>query len=521
VLRFPTAPALALALGSASCSLDGLTGGGAGGGGGDGAIGGSGAGLTSGGAAGDGGQAGSAGSGGGAPATEFEWIHGLGNETDQGTIGSGDTSSISLASSPTEIAFAAAVRSGLDFGGGVVGAPGASNVLFARYASDGALLGSGALTGSAVDRSLGAIAVSPSGRMVLVGHFGDGALDVEGGGEIANSATSRDDGFIALYDPNGVLIASRRLAGSESTTHQRIQAVTFDDADGVIVAGNFEGDLDPYDKSGAKDTGCALTGDTSLSFDAYLARFGPDLDCQWAKAYGSADDSVYDDLILSVAYAAGDRIVVGGAFRATMTIGASILTSSGNEDGFVAAFEGDGTPDWAIGFGKGAGDRVRSVAVGQAGDVFFAGYGQGSLAPDGCDPVSTSLRDAVIGRLEPADGQCSWFTALGGGGTDDARAVAVSPNAVFATGFFAQSITFADQPIASNGSEDVFVVSVDPLTGGIARGWALGSVGVDTGEALAISGGSAVASGTYAAAFDLLPPALQPEDFFLGRLTAD
>lgn len=472
---------------------------------------------AAGGTGGSGGENGGGGGEGGAPVTIFDWVSGLGNATDQGTIGSGDASAIGISTAPGHIALGAGLVSSLDLGGGPVGVMGARNLVWARYADDGTHLASGALTGTAVDRAFGTIAVTPSGEMIFAGQFGEGSLAVEGGGELVNTATARDDAFILWFDAAHQIIASRQLRGTQSSTHQRVLSAALT-SDGLVVAGQFEGNLVVADASGAVDDDCSLTGDASLSFDAFVARFDASLDCLWASKFGSTGNSANDDVAQAVAVGPGDEIAIGGSFRATMAVGPTMLTASGGEDAFVAHLGPAGAPTWAVGLGRTATDRVRSLAIDGAGEVYFGGFAQGTLAPVGCDEVSTSARDAVVGKLAGADGACVWFRAFGGGGSDEVRAIAAGAGEIAAVGFFAQSIDVG-VPTTSNGSEDAFVAMLDATTGATTRGWALGSAGVDTAEGVALRGGALVLSGTYAAAFDVLPPVIQPEDFFFGALS--
>lgn len=123
-------------------------------------------------------------------------------------------------------------------------------------------------------------------------------------------------------------------------------------------------------------------------------------------------------------------------------------------------------PDvWARGLGGPGRERASGVAPDRGGTVYTAGQIEGE-ATLGAARVKSAGPDALVASLDK-DGQVVWAHALGGPGPDEARAVAVLPEAdLFVVGSFSGTADFDPGPgrteLASAGGTDVFVLRLTP-----------------------------------------------------------
>ena len=123
-------------------------------------------------------------------------------------------------------------------------------------------------------------------------------------------------------------------------------------------------------------------------------------------------------------------------------------------------------PDiWARGFGGPGRERATGVAPDLGGTIYTVGQIEGQ-ATFGTARLASAGPDALVASLDKT-GQVVWAHALGGPGPDDARAVAILPEAdVFVVGSFSGTADFDPGPgrteLASAGGTDIFVLRLNP-----------------------------------------------------------
>ena len=239
----------------------------------------------------------------------------------------------------------------------------------------------------------------------------------------------------------------------------------------------------------------------------------------WARTWGgdNADDS------WGVDTDGAGNVYVGGVFRSTVDFdpgpGTVEYTSKGDLDIFAIKFDKDGNFVWAGTIGGTGSDFCRSISVTQAGDVYIAGYFEGSVDFDpGTEAgevdmhTSNGNADVLLIRLN-SSGDYQWGRSWGASGTDTARGVAADDSGrVYAAGAFRLTVDF--DPGAgpgevdthqSNGSLDVFL-SCFSSNGDFqgARTW--GGTGEDRANGLAVdSSGNAYVTGQFVGTADFDP----------------
>ena len=154
-------------------------------------------------------------------------------------------------------------------------------------------------------------------------------------------------------------------------------------------------------------------------------------------------------------YVVGSRYFIGSA-------------NNGDADIFVTKYSPQGALIWDRLIGGIDDDRGRDIAVDSAGNVFVTGYFSETVDFDpgsGTDMLSSAgTYDIFVLKLDTA-GNHVWAQRYGQSGGNWDRGAAIDVDAdgnVFVTGIFGGSVEFAPgQPVAAQGSVDVFVLKLD------------------------------------------------------------
>ncbi len=161
--------------------------------------------------------------------------------------------------------------------------------------------------------------------------------------------------------------------------------------------------------------------------------------------------------IRTVAVDVQGNVFVAGYFEGTVDFGGGTLTSAGDGDIFFAKFESDGAHLWSKRFGDVDKQGAFSVAIDGSGDVLLAGYFGGAVDFGGGALTSAGASDIFVARFK-SDGSHLWSKRFGDGDYQYAYAVAVDASGnVFVTGQFAGTADFGGDPLTSTGDADIFI----------------------------------------------------------------
>lgn len=185
---------------------------------------------------------------------------------------------------------------------------------------------------------------------------------------------------------------------------------------------------------------------------------------------------------------AGTEVWVAGWFGDTATL-AKPLSSAGNRDLFVARLHPEtGKIEWAGKAGGKGADAAYAVTLDKAGDVYLAGYFQGT-ATFGSHALTSSGKDdyeVFVAKVSATSGAFVWATSGGGPKNDEARGLDLdSKGNVYITGYHAGPATFGKTTLAHHQDGDLFVARLDPK--GVFQ-WAVSTSGSlsELGNALAV-----------------------------------
>jgi hypothetical protein len=351
--------------------------------------------------------------------------------------------------------------------------------------------------GGSGSQILGAIAVDPSGDVLVAGDFGNrgGTLSLGTGPTFTSAA------FYSMYvgklDPNGNELWSKSFG---NTNQCNFYSVAADATNNVFVLGTFEGTLNfggsnlsapvlpnivlvKFDPNGnhvwserfgdttlqnatsvaVDGAGSAIiTGDWGGTFsfggpmrtglgggDLYLAKYDANGAWQWDFEAGTANQA---EIGIRVATDASNNILVAGEYTASFNLGGcATLPGPGYSGPFLAKFSSAGACTWSAGFANAAGTAWGSdLAVDAAGESYLVGQFDKSINLGGGALASAGDPDAFVAKFS-ASGATLWSKRYGGAGTDAAWSVSVdaATGNVFVVGAFTGSVDFGGGPVQS------------------------------------------------------------------------
>jgi Beta-propeller repeat len=302
---------------------------------------------------------------------------------------------------------------------------------------------------------------------------GGGTSTTTGTGTATTSATgSSSTGAVCPPGCTGAFDWAKAFGGAGA---EQSNAVAADSFGNVFVGGFFNSTM---------DLGCGPispgSGDTP-----FLAKLDPNGNCLWSHGYTVSLPAGTTSQIRGVATDAAGNVYVTGLFFGTLNLGGGVLTSTGQNDLFVAKFDPSGAHVWSENFGDVSVQTARSIAVDGAGHVLVAGDFAGTIKFLPAGQISTSGGlDAFVIAFDNT-GQPLWGKAFGDGADQTAQAVAADASGnVLVTGKFGGVVDFGGGPLSTAGLNDVFVVELDKQ-GNYVWSKRFGTAGDDGGAGIA------------------------------------
>jgi hypothetical protein len=326
----------------------------------------------------------------------------------------------------------------LDLGAATFTASGTNDGFVASWTSDGAFRWALPVTGAADETAFGvATGVDAAGReRVYVTGWAMGTPSIFG---LPRTSVGGQDGFLAVLDVDGTALDAVMWGGPMIDQSQKV-AVGPDGQ--VYVAGFFAG------QSTIGDATFASAGQD----DAFVGWYQ-----NQAMRSGWRLGGTLDDLGEAVAGLSGGT-AIGGEFGDTLLMSGVELQPVGGMDGFVAAFDTDGTPRWGKRVGSPLDDRVTALASGPDGYLAAVGYfNAGAADIAGRSATSAGGRDAFVVVFD-RDGQNVWTATVGGVLDDKFWGVAFGPDrSIVATGITYSSLTIGGQVVNPDGADTIII----------------------------------------------------------------
>jgi hypothetical protein len=219
-----------------------------------------------------------------------------------------------------------------------------------------------------------------------------------------------------------------------------------------------------------------------------------EMDYVWSKSFG---DAAQDQRVQGVATDASGNVYIAGYYNGTVNFGGATLTSAGSWDVFIAKFNASGAYVWSASYGAVDYQRALAIAVDGSGNVIIAGNMAGSTNFGGGALTSPGGLDAFVAKFD-SDGTHIWSKNFGDASDQDARAVAVDGTGnVFIAGAFKGSINFGGGALTSAGNNDIFIAKLAAANGAHVWSKRFGGSADDYVQGVAADGsGNAIIVGT-------------------------
>jgi hypothetical protein len=292
-----------------------------------------------------------------------------------------------------------------------------------------------------------AIVVDGAGTVTISGivrgqaGFGADSWDVRGGG----------DSFLASYGAGGQLLWVRPISGpgEENTFDMRA-----DGSGNLVLSGWFEDTVD--------FGGQSLTSRGGM--DMFVAKYSPSGALLWAKSFGGRNEDGGNEVDV---LGNGD-IAVSATSNGGFEVGGTVIEGGGERDSFVLRLDAQGNLLWAVPFAGPGTERIRGIAINDAGEVFVSFQYKGSISLGETRISARGGWDGAVAKLA-ANGQGAWLFGAGGRGTDNIRGLDIGPDgSVYAAGVFEGPAVLAGIEVPAIGRKgDDFLFRMGP-SGGIS-----------------------------------------------------
>ncbi len=303
----------------------------------------------------------------------FVWVRNV--------VANGDSRGRALVTDPDGNSyFTGSFSKNANFGGINISYYGNSDAFLAKYDKDGNAKWVKKSGGSSDDKGKG-VALDNFGNVFLCATFTNTA-------QISGhffTASGKYDSFLAKYDTLGNYVWHVKAGGTDTT---KMSAVTIDNDGNAYVTGYFI------------DT--ATFGTTTLysqgSYDFFIAKYNANGSFAWAKRGGG----LYEDFGQGISYDSRRNLIyISGQFDYMANFDGMPVTSAGNRDVFISAWDTSGSIQWINTGGGPARDAGYCVASDTLGNVVASGFMDEGGTFGGFTITGDSLADIFVTKVAP------------------------------------------------------------------------------------------------------------------------
>lgn len=333
------------------------------------------------------------------------------------------------------------------FGATTLTGTGMSDIFIAKLDANGNWLWATKAGGTRYDYS-NAIAVDANGNVFVTGCFSYAAAfnSVDSAIPPINlNCFGNMDIFVAKLSTAGNFEWAKAYGGTE---HDYGYNILSDGNGSIFMTGIYRGtaNFDTHQLSSNGD------------YDVFVAKLSSAGECAWVKSAGGA----VADWGYGLSVDSNHNVFVAGAFTGTITFGATVMNSTGNEDFFLAKMNNNGDWLWAVKAGSTNTDIATAICNDSAGNCYITGYFTGTISFDN-ENLSTvdNDYDIAVAAISPS-GEWLWAKRGGGLSSEFSSSIGVDASAnIYITGNFFDTAEFdAGHTIISYGASDTFVAKL-------------------------------------------------------------
>ncbi|MFI5163731.1 MAG: T9SS type A sorting domain-containing protein [Bacteroidia bacterium] len=255
------------------------------------------------------------------------------------------------------------------------------------------------------------------------------------------------------------------------------------------------------------------------SANIYIVKYDANGNVLWAKsAGGTSVDRAYS----ISADVTGNALITGYFSSPTISFGSITLMNSGrgDEDIFIAKYDGNGNVLWAKSAGGTDSDEGYSVSTDSGNNVFITGYFRSPSICFGSDTLINTGREDVFIAKYNSNGNVLWAKSASGSSEDESRSISTDNSGnVFLTGFFYSPTIVFDSTALTNAdslgyNDDVFIAKYDG-NGNMLWAKSAGGTRSDEGSSVSVdASGNVFLTGGFASpaiTFDLAAPLINTD----------
>ena len=292
--------------------------------------------------------------------------------------------------------------------------------------------------GIGYDYGLG-IAIDDNENSYLTGSF----MDTATFGSYSITSSGDSEIFVAKMDANGNWLWATHAGGSGDDNGYEI---AIDDNGNSYLTGYF--------------STTATFGSHSITssgfFDIFAARMDANGNWLWAVQAGGF---AYD-YGLGIAIDDNENSYLTGVFSFTATFGSYSLTSSEQINIFVAKMDANGNWLWATQAGGNDSDHGSGITIDDNGNSYVTGRFSETATFGSYSLTSSGQNDIFVAKMD-ANGNWLWVVQAGGNSSDHGSGITIDDNGnSYVTGRFSYSATFGSYSFISSGVNDIFVAKL-------------------------------------------------------------
>ncbi len=207
------------------------------------------------------------------------------------------------------------------------------------------------------------------GNILILGMF-QGTVDMDPGLGTVNVTAQGSDAFVTKLDNNGNFIWSKQWQVYSINTMET------DVNNNILLGGDFGGpaDFDP-------GTGIYTMTGGNLYTDLFICKIDENGNFKWAKQMPNQSTGSSQELTMESD--SKGNVFMGGNFTQSLDFdpasGTAILTSNGDNDGFVVKLDSNGIFSWVKQFGGATTDKVWSVELDHNDQLVLTGQYNGTV----------------------------------------------------------------------------------------------------------------------------------------------
>jgi uncharacterized delta-60 repeat protein len=279
------------------------------------------------------------------------------------------------------------------------------DIFIACYGPDGSLAWVKCVGGASASAGGYGITTLSDNSIVVTGYFERSVTFGHGeSNQTIKTSAGRDDIFIARYNSNGSLVWVK-CAGGQGASVLGYGITTLSD-NSIVVTGQLY-NLADFGLGEPNQVALSTGGDAEI----FIARYNPDGTFAWARSICEASRS-YAEGGYGITTLSDNSIIVTERFHESVTFGPvepneTVLTSTGEEDIFIARYNPDGTLAWAKSTGGESWDWGCSITTISDDSVVLTGSFTKSVTFGPGEPNQTVLATAqdhngfFIARFNP------------------------------------------------------------------------------------------------------------------------